>query len=67
MSYRVVTGEGTDYRDKEALVKEMERIADGNDIERQHIEADDLLCELLGALGYGAVVNAYKKVPRWYA
>ncbi len=37
------------------------------DFELVHIEADELLCELLTELGYEDVVNEYKKIGKWYA
>ena len=32
-----------------------------------HIEADDILCELLEYLGYGDVVEEYNKLDKWYS
>ena len=32
-----------------------------------HIEADKILCELLDELGYHDFVEAFEKVPKWYA
>lgn len=32
-----------------------------------HIEADDYLCKLLKELGYKNIVEAYKKIEKWYA
>lgn len=37
------------------------------DTEVAHAKADDVLTELLLSLGYEKVVNAYNKVPKWYA
>lgn len=37
------------------------------DIEIVHARADDMLCELLTQLGYEKTVEAYQKVPKWYA
>lgn len=37
------------------------------DTEVNHIEADDLLCNLLVDLGYQEVVDAYDKIDKWYA
>jgi hypothetical protein len=39
----------------------------GDDKEILHVEADDILCELLVELGYIELVNAFCKVPKWYA
>lgn len=35
--------------------------------EADHEYSDDTLCELLLDLGYEDVVEAYKKVPKWYS
>ncbi len=37
------------------------------DSEVAHGDADNLLCELLTRLGYGDVVEAWKKVKKYYA
>lgn len=37
------------------------------DPEAAHVEADKVLCNLLVSLGYEDVVEAWHKVPRWYA
>jgi len=40
---------------------------ENGDIEVQHSMADAILCGLLKALGYDDVVEAWAKVPKWYA
>jgi hypothetical protein len=40
---------------------------DTYDQETAHIAADDILCELLKALGHEAVVVEYDKIGKWYA
>jgi len=37
------------------------------DIEANHLQADDILCQLLIALGYSEVVRMWRRVPKWYA
>ena len=37
------------------------------DIEAAHIQADEILCELLRDLGYIDVVDAWEAVEKWYA
>lgn len=32
-----------------------------------HIEADKLLCRLLGTLGYVELVKEYKSLSKWYS
>ena len=44
------------------------KIAQENtDVELAHVDADDVLCDLLEALGYNNVVEEYHKVEKWYA
>lgn len=44
------------------------KTAQGNpDIESAHADADQVLCDLLEALGYMKVVEEYHKVEKWYA
>jgi hypothetical protein len=38
-----------------------------SDIESNHIEADEILCDLLEDLGYQNLVNEFKKLKKWYA
>lgn len=37
------------------------------DPEYDHAEADRVLCQLLLAIGFDDVVEAWRKVPKWYA
>lgn len=37
------------------------------DREDWHVEADNILCELLDYLGYHDFVEEFEKVPKWYA
>lgn len=54
---------------REQALKELDTIliANQGDAENQHHSADRVLCELLQALGYGDVVEAWDKIPKWYA
>ena len=48
----------------------MDRLKAAQDIcdtESAHADADDVLCDLLKALGYNRVVEEYDKVKKWYA
>ena len=45
----------------------MSRIAATVDIEERHIEADDLMCEVLTELGFGRGVEIFERMPKWYA
>lgn len=37
------------------------------DTEQQHLDADDLLCELLEACGFHKTVAAFRKLDKWYS
>lgn len=37
------------------------------DVELFHIEADDLMCQLLIELGYDKGVEIFLDAPKWYA
>lgn len=37
------------------------------DQESAHVDADDVLCELLVYLGFKEVVEEYHQIPKWYA
>ena len=50
----------------EALNKLLECQKD-DDQENAHADADDVLCSILQSLGYGDVVDEYKKVDKWFA
>ena len=52
---------------KELSLAEMKELASFGDDEQGHIRADDMLCELLVQLGCEDIVDAYKKVHKWYA
>ena len=38
-----------------------------DDYEEAHVEADNILCDLLESLGFNRMVEEYWKVPKWYA
>jgi hypothetical protein len=54
--------------DKELSDEMVERIKNeiGNESTDAHIEADDILCELLSKLGYNEVVAEYLKLDRYF-
>lgn len=52
---------------REQALAELRECATMDDAETAHIEADDVLCELLCALGYNDVVEVWGQVPKWYA
>jgi len=51
----------------DAALEQMRALEDSRDLEGSHIEADDILCDLLDQLGFNEVVEAFKKLPKWYA
>lgn len=61
----------SDRKDRRVRIKdyvaEIERQAMFGDPEADHCRADDLLCELLTEIGYWEVVEAWRKVEKWYA
>ena len=52
---------------KEFLAKLKEaQMARGTDIEEAHIKADYVLYDILVALGYEDITEAWDNVPKWY-
>lgn len=49
------------------IAEKIRTICSTDDEEMDHISADDILCELLTALGYVKTVEAYEAVGKWYA
>lgn len=45
----------------------MKECVNNSDIELAHLDADDILCDVLTQLGYKELVDLYKKVDKWYA
>ena len=37
------------------------------DEEDAHIDADEVLCELLREIGFDDIVRMYNRIPKWYA
>jgi len=52
---------------KEDALRELAECQENYDIEIAHLNADEVLCTLLTALGYEDVVTEYNKVPKWFA
>lgn len=51
---------------QEECLKELAE-ADTHEQESAHIDADLALTNLLEKLGFSKVVEAYEKIPKWYA
>jgi hypothetical protein len=49
-----------------AMLKELQSLSLG-DVESAHIHADQVLCDLLTALGYADVVAEYDEILKWYS
>jgi len=45
----------------------LRQYARNTDFEEAHKQADDALCDLLEVLGYGEVVDEYRKIKKYYA
>jgi hypothetical protein len=52
---------------REEALEELAEIKKDTDTEVAHIDADDVLCQLLSDLGYDDVVMAYRQIGKWYA
>lgn len=52
---------------KEAIEKMKECVKNNGDIEVAHLDADNILCDVLTQLGYKELVDLYNKVDKWYA
>lgn len=52
---------------RERAIKELQELQKSGDTEAAHGDADDVLCALLTALGYGDVVSEWERVDKWYA
>ena len=56
---------------KEDIIKEavekMKECVNNSDIELSHLDADNILCDVLTQLGYKELVDLYEKVNKWYA
>lgn len=51
----------------EEFKQKMEQAFDSNDIEMNHINADELMCELLESLGFEEGVKVFTQNAKWYA
>jgi hypothetical protein len=51
---------------REAAITELKRLQDNGDTEEDHINADRILCDLLGYLGCQDVVDEYEKIEKWF-
>ena len=52
---------------REEAIKQLRQDCQSTDTERDHSNADDIICALLITLGYADVVEEWGKVDKWYA
>ncbi len=52
---------------KEKYLERLRLIQEKSDIEDRHIEADQLLCDLLTELGYDQIVKQYGEIEKYHA
>ena len=52
---------------EETLKNKLQELAQSDDYEMAHREADELLCDFITKLGYGEVAQKFDAVPKWYA
>lgn len=53
--------------DRETAIKMLQDLQGGIDVEAEHIKADQILNDLLIALGYLDVATEYRRVGKWYS
>lgn len=51
----------------EQFAERMREIAEETYTEDRHINADNLMCDLLRGLGYGEGVDTFERMYKWYA
>ena len=59
--------EAMDEKIRKLYLARLKTIAEETDIEDAHIEADQILCDILDMLGYHDIVEAYNSIEKWYA
>ena len=52
---------------RENAISRLIELQDNGDTEAAHLNADEVLCQLLIVLGYQDVVVEYNKVDKWFA
>ena len=76
--YKEITGQEPEYNVLDEPLVSIETVIDNAiqalallahepDTEKAHVRADDVLCDVLEALGYIDLVKAYSKVEKWHA
>lgn len=57
----------TQEQKEEFLNKLKEMARDNEDIEINHIAADNILCSILRLLGYDDIVEEFDNINKWYS
>jgi len=54
---------------EEEAIKKLKELQndDNDDSEKNHVIADDILCDFLNDLGYYGITSEYEKIEKWYA
>jgi hypothetical protein len=52
---------------REEAISKLKGLQSSGDTESAHGDADQILCDLLSALGYQDVVEQWEKIDKWYA
>lgn len=52
---------------RQQAIERLRECQHDGDTEGAHCDADEVLCDLLCALGYQDVVDEYRLVSKWYA
>jgi hypothetical protein len=48
-------------------IEKLDKLKQTGDIELMHMQADTILCEVLKAMDFDDVVDAWEDVDRWYS
>lgn len=49
------------------VLEQLKEYQKAKDVPLNHINADEILCDLLKALGFVNIVEEYEKIPKWYS
>lgn len=52
---------------KQSFIDRLKSVQNSRDCEMAHSVGDDVLCEVLNALGYQDIVEEWEQIPKWYA
>lgn len=52
---------------KQFFIDRLRSVQNSKDREMAHSVGDDVLCEVLNALGHQDIVEEWEQIPKWYA